>query len=173
MKIGQLILTFDRWLERLGRFFNGIALVLCVALAGADLVVVILEVVTRTAGSTFIWTEELSRWLLVWMTFIGASVVLREKGHIRVEYFISICPKKLGKVIHVTGETGILVFLYFFTVLAWRVAVDALRMEGDIILLPMFYPKLGLVIGGGLMLIHQLHLLIRAIVSDSLATQKN
>jgi len=171
MKINQLILTIDRWLEQLGRFFNRIALILCVSLAGADLVVVIIEVVTRTAGSTFIWTEELSRWLLVWMTFIGASVVLREKGHIRVEYFISICPKKLGKVINVIGEIGVLVFLYFFTILAWRVAVDALRMEGDIISLPMFYPKLGLVIGGGLMLIHQLHLLIRAILSDSLGTQ--
>ena len=171
MKINQLILTIDRWLEQLGRFLNRIALILCVSLAGADLVVVIIEVVTRTAGSTFIWTEELSRWLLVWMTFIGASVVLREKGHIRVEYFISICPKKLGKVINVIGEIGVLVFLYFFTILAWRVAVDALRMEGDIISLPMFYPKLGLVIGGGLMLIHQLHLLIRAILSDSLGTQ--
>ena len=171
MKINQLILTIDRWLEQLGRFFNRIALILCVSLAGADLVVVIIEVVTRTAGSTFIWTEELSRWLLVWMTFIGASVVLREKGHIRVEYFISICPKKLGKVINVIGEIGVLIFLYFFTILAWRVAVDALRMEGDIILLPMFYPKLGLVIGGGLMLIHQLHLLIRSILSDSLGTQ--
>jgi len=173
MKIAQLILTIDRWLEQLGRFFNRIALILCVSLVGADLVVVMLEVVTRTAGSTFIWTEELSRWLLVWITFIGASVVLKEKGHIRVEYFISICPKKLGKVINVIGEIGVLVFLCFFTILAWQVAVDALRMKGDIILLPMFYPKLGLVFGGGLMLIHQLHVLIRAILSDSLETQND
>ena len=167
------MLGIDQNLDKLGRLLHMFALILCVLLAGMDLVVVILEVVTRTAGSTFIWTEEFSRWLLVWMTFIGASVVLREKGHIRVEFFISLCPKKIGKVINLTSELGILLFLGFFVFLAWKVAVDALKIEGDIILIPMFYPKLGLVIGGGLMFIHQLHAIIQVIRSNGLAFQKN
>ena len=160
-------------MDRLGHFLNRGALVLCVALAAADLIVVILEVITRTAGATLIWTEELSRWLLVWMTFIGASVVLREKGHIRVEFFISICPKQFGKVINLISQFGILLFLCFFIILSWWVAVDALGMKGDIILLPMFYPKLALVLGGGLMLIHQLHAIVLAFRSDEGASQNN
>ena len=173
MKLGQKILAIDIVLDRLGRFLNKGALILCVALAAADLIVVILEVITRTAGATLIWTEELSRWLLVWMTFIGASVVLREKGHIRVEFFISICPKQIGKIINLVGQLGILFFLCFFIILSWWVAVDALRMKGDIILLPMFYPKLALVLGGGLMLIHQLHAIVLLFHSDEGVSQKD
>lgn len=162
MKPGHPIRLMDRGLGHLGRFINRIALILCVALAGADLVVVIMEVVTRTAGATFIWTEELSRWLLVWITFVGASVVLKEKGHIRVEFFMTLCPEKLAWFIRLIGEIGVLFFLSFFTVFAWQVAVDALRIKGDIILIPMFYPKLGLVLGGGLMIIHQVHIIVQA-----------
>jgi TRAP-type C4-dicarboxylate transport system permease small subunit len=163
MKARRLIVKIEEKLDILGRFLHKIALLLCLVLAGADLLVVVLEVITRTAGSTIIWSEELSRWLLVWMTFVGASVVLREKGHIRVAFFISILPKRIGRFISLIGECGVLVFLAFFTLLAWRVAVDAYKIEGDIILLPMFYPKFGLVIGGGLMLIHQLHAVLQAI----------
>ena len=163
----------DRGLGHLGRFINRIALILCVALAGADLVVVIMEVVTRTAGATFIWTEELSRWLLVWITFVGASVVLKEKGHIRVEFFMTLCPEKLAWFIRLIGEIGVLFFLSFFTVFAWQVAVDALRIKGDIILIPMFYSKLGLVLGGGLMIIHQVHIIVQAMKPHGLHAQEN
>jgi TRAP-type C4-dicarboxylate transport system permease small subunit len=172
MRPSLFIQGIEKKLDVLGHFLHRMALLVCVFLAGADLLVVVLEVITRTAGSTFIWTEELSRWLLVWMTFIGASVVLRERGHIRVEFFISILPRRIGRFIMLIGEFGILAFLIFFTFIAWRVAVDAFKIEGDIILLPMFFPKFGLVIGGGLMMIHQLHAVFHAIQFNGLKTQE-
>ena len=33
-------------------------------------------------NSGFTISEELSRWLFVWMTFLGAVVALRENGHL-------------------------------------------------------------------------------------------
>ena len=34
-------------------------------------------------------SEELSRWLFVWMTFMGAVVALKEKGHLGTDFLIS------------------------------------------------------------------------------------
>jgi TRAP-type C4-dicarboxylate transport system permease small subunit len=154
-----------RFLKQANNFLYKTALIFCVALVAADLVVVKLEVVSRSAGATVTWTEELSRWLLVWMTFIGASAVLKEGGHIRVQFFISKCPEGIGRLLGIIGDFGVLVFLLFFTVLAWDVATDALRFKGDIILIPMFYPKLAMVIGGGLMSFNQAYAIIARFLS--------
>jgi TRAP-type C4-dicarboxylate transport system permease small subunit len=160
MKAIHLVMMVGRVLKEANNFLYKTALIFCVVLVAADLVVVKLEVVSRSAGATVTWTEELSRWLLVWMTFIGASVVLREGGHIRVQYFISKCPERIGKLLGIIGDFGVLVFLLFFTVLAWDVAIDALRFKGDIILIPMFYPKFAMVIGGGLLSFNQAYAII-------------
>ena len=34
-------------------------------------------------------SEELSRWLFVWLTFLGAIVALREHGHLGTEVLVS------------------------------------------------------------------------------------
>ncbi|MCJ7829964.1 MAG: TRAP transporter small permease, partial [Desulfobacterales bacterium] len=40
------------------------------------------------------WTEELARFLLVWVTFLGAASITRRKLHIAVEYFIARFPPR-------------------------------------------------------------------------------
>jgi len=152
------------------RRINGAALFLCVGLTAADFIVVMLEVISRSAGSTFSWTEEFSRWLLVWITFIGSAVLLREGGHIRVAFFISICPPRFGKVIAVIGELGVLMFLGFFVVLGFSVAMDALQVQGDIITIPMFFPKFGMVLGGVLLFFNEIYVLKSKISAEKKAS---
>src|SRR3954471_18212986 len=37
-------------------------------------------------------SEELSRWLMVWLTFLGAIVALREHAHLGVDTLVRILP---------------------------------------------------------------------------------
>ena len=61
---------------RLFSFFMVISLALMVVLVFGN-------VVMRYAfNSGFTLSEELSRWLFVWMTFLGAVVALNERGHL-------------------------------------------------------------------------------------------
>jgi len=41
------------------------------------------------------WSEEVVRYLFIWMTFLGAAIVLREKQQIRVTYFLDLLPNKV------------------------------------------------------------------------------
>jgi TRAP-type C4-dicarboxylate transport system permease small subunit len=43
-------------------------------------------------------SEELSRWLFVWMTFLGALVALRNHGHLGTDSLVSRLPVKGRKV---------------------------------------------------------------------------
>ena len=41
------------------------------------------------------WPEELSTFLIVWVTFLGASWVLKQSRHAMVESFVNFLPKRL------------------------------------------------------------------------------
>ena len=45
-------------------------------------------------NSGFTLSEELSRWLFVWMTFLGAVVALNEKAHLGTDTLVSRLPVK-------------------------------------------------------------------------------
>jgi TRAP-type transport system small permease protein len=74
------------------RFFKFVDVLIALALAGM-VVLVFGNVVLRYVFNSGITTsEEVSRWLFVWMTFLGAMVALREKGHLGTDVFISRLP---------------------------------------------------------------------------------
>jgi TRAP-type C4-dicarboxylate transport system permease small subunit len=68
------------------RFLN-IAMVACLAVM---VVLVFGNVVLRYAFNTGIAiSDELSRWLFVWMTFMGAIAAMRDHGHLGTDFLVS------------------------------------------------------------------------------------
>jgi TRAP-type C4-dicarboxylate transport system permease small subunit len=71
-------------------------IVLCLA---AMCVLVFTNVVLRYAFNTGITvSEELSRWLFVWLTFLGAIIAMREHGHLGMDSLVARLPT-IGKKI--------------------------------------------------------------------------
>jgi TRAP-type C4-dicarboxylate transport system permease small subunit len=67
--------------------------VLMVAALVAMVVLVFTNVFLRYAfNSGIAVSEELSRWLFVWLTFMGAVVALNENGHLGTDAFVSKLP---------------------------------------------------------------------------------
>ncbi|CEP66504.1 Tripartite ATP-independent periplasmic transporter, DctQ component [Moorella glycerini] len=61
--------------------------------------------------SPLTWSDELSSYLLVLVTFFGAYVALRSKELARIELFISMVPAKLRKPISLIATILVLVLL--------------------------------------------------------------
>lgn len=76
----------DAWINR---FCKLIDILIGTALA-VMVVLVFGNVVLRYAANSGITvSEELSRWLFVWMTFLGAVVALKEHGHLGTDMLVS------------------------------------------------------------------------------------
>lgn len=80
------------------RFCKLLELLIALCL-GVMVVMVFGNVVLRYAfNSGIAVSEELSRWLFVWLTFLGAIVALKEHGHLGTDMLVSRLPRA-GKVL--------------------------------------------------------------------------
>lgn len=88
---------------------------LCVFCFAAMTLVAILGVFFRyVMQSPFMWTEEVARYLLVWMGFTAISIALRQDKHIKVEILPRLVPSVIAKVI---GYLVDALIAFFFIVL--------------------------------------------------------
>ncbi len=114
-------------------------------------------------------SEELSRWLFVWVTFLGALVALREHAHLGVDTLVKRLPA-IGKKICLV--ISLLLMLYVTWLLlqgSWEQTLINLDVKAPATGLStgLFY-GVGLVFGvsSGLILLHQLYRVAAGKVSD-------
>jgi TRAP-type transport system small permease protein len=67
-------------------------------------------------NSPLVWSEEVVRILLVWMTFIGAAVVCWDGRHLSVDVLFNRLPKGMRRVMRVFNAV---VGIAFLAALAW------------------------------------------------------
>lgn len=90
---------------------------ICVGLLIVMTILMFAEVLARYIfGSSFVWIEELVRYMFIWLTFISAAYVTATQSHIRVDVAISVFPKRVQPVIK---KIGLLIWLVFSVAIAY------------------------------------------------------
>jgi TRAP-type C4-dicarboxylate transport system permease small subunit len=100
-----------RFLDRLHRLL----VALLVASVGILVVPVTLQIVSRYTQliPSYIWTEELSRFLFIWMVMLGAMVGVREGTHFEVDLWPELAPKSKA-LLAIVSQLFVLVFAVVF-----------------------------------------------------------
>lgn len=84
---------------------------LLVVLCSAVVAIALVAVFFRYAlNHSLFWSDEVVRYLFVWFTFLGAAVALRDREHIRVEYFVELLPPAVRRLVEAAMLLGVLVF---------------------------------------------------------------
>ena len=65
------------------------------------------------------WTEEIARYFLVAIVFIGAAMSVRKNNHIQVDYFYRLMPKAMGRVVSIAVDVVRCLFLGYSSWLCW------------------------------------------------------
>jgi TRAP-type C4-dicarboxylate transport system permease small subunit len=83
----------ERWLVAANR-------ALLIALMALMALLVFANVVARYLFNySFVWAEELSRYMMVWVGLLGAGLVLRVGAHIAVDVFQDLLPRRLAQAL--------------------------------------------------------------------------
>ncbi len=94
-----------------------VLIVVCLALM---VILVFGNVVLRYGFNTGITlSEELSRWLFVYMTFLGAIVMMREHGHLGVDTVVARLPANAQKAAFVLSHILMLFATWLFLEGSW------------------------------------------------------
>ncbi len=90
-----------RWIDRYCRLLDAL-----IALALAVMVVLVFgNVVLRYAFNSGITvSEELSRWLFLWVTFLGAVVALKDHAHLGTDLVVARLPRALRRLCLVVAQ---------------------------------------------------------------------
>jgi TRAP-type transport system small permease protein len=141
------------------------------ALALAIMVVLVFgNVVLRYAFNSGITvSEEVSRWLFVWMTFLGAIVALKEHAHLGSDMLVSRLPTGGKKALLVVGH----VLMIYFTWLIFSGSLQQARINYDVeapvtgASMAIFYSA-GVVfaVSAGIFLVYELWLALSGQLSD-------
>jgi len=85
-------------------------------------VVVFAQFFTRyVLNDSLAWTEEIARYLLICVAFVGAATAVRKSSHIHVEFFYLYFGRRLGFALSTAVDVMRIAFLGVCVWLTWKV----------------------------------------------------
>ena len=111
---------------------------LLVATVAILIVPVTLQILARYTQlfPAYIWTEELSRFLFIWMVMIGAMIGIRERTHFEVDVWPDLGPRA-GALLRIVSNVFVLLFALVFLVWGSRFLRFGWNQTSELADLPM------------------------------------
>lgn len=112
-----------------------------------------------------VWTEEISRYIFIWISYLAVSVAIRKRSSIRIDFVYQMLPPRLQRISWIFVE---LIFLTLTLTIAWYGWGQIERLQRfpqhtAAMRIPFLIPYLILPIGFGLMSLRLVQSMVRQI----------
>jgi TRAP-type C4-dicarboxylate transport system permease small subunit len=107
-------------------------------------------------NASLVWSEELARYLFIWIVFLASPLGIHQGTHIGVDLLMSHLPSKWRRAALIFTHLFILLFLVFLIVLGLRVVKMNMTQTSIAMEIPMGYIYLGIPTGALLMILYTL-----------------
>ena len=147
--------------EKLSNFLNKLTEKAVIFLMAAISIIIFVQVVSRYVfNNSLTWSEEVGRYVLIWITFLGASIGVKKYSHIGIDFLyekLSVKNKTFLDFIIVSMGLFLAFLMLFY---GWRLAYMVRFQKSSALLIPMIIPYLALPISGLLIFVHYFNDLI-------------
>ncbi len=142
------------WIDWVNKYFSFgllVAVFLCIMLQ------VFCNYVLSNALS---WTQELSRILLVWLTFFGAALVTRRKMHIGLTMLVEKTPRRIQNIVMILGYIVTILFIGATIIHGWSLSLFGTSQTLTYLNVSYFWCYVGIPIGATCILLQILYLIL-------------
>lgn len=80
-------------------------------------------------GDPLVWSDELSRYLFVWVSFLGWIIAARKRSHLTVSMFEGRMSARGRAVLKLVGAIAAMLFAVLLGWQGWRIAMRNLDVE--------------------------------------------
>ncbi len=129
----DVLRTVSRWIGRVE-----------MALAAAILIGIVLMILVQVAlnaglGNPIAWEQEGGAYALVWLTFLGASIGLKQMRHVKVVSFVGHLPPRAREAVRAAVHAGVVWTLW--TLLRELGPIMEIESRSTTIALPIDLPR--------------------------------
>jgi TRAP-type transport system small permease protein len=89
-------------------------------------------------SSGMTWAEELSRYLFVWLIFLGAIMALKQNAHMSVDIVTNAVSLKIRKVILLINNLLVLFVMWMILDGSWKMTLQNMNIQSPSLGIPMF-----------------------------------
>ena len=112
------------------------------------LLCVMLGVATRALGDPLIWSDEVARFLMVWLAVLGWLLASRRRVHIRIRFFSDRLPAALRRPIELAIQLAVALFGLLIVWHGRDLVSRNFDVEATTVPLPMSFIYLPVVLAG-------------------------
>jgi len=126
-----------------------------IALMGSMAILVFVNVVSRYIfNHSIIWVEEVTQYEMIWVTYLGAGLALREGRHVALDSLQDLLPQSLRRMTRIIVWIGMFAFLIALTVLGFMMSAFTWEHETPVLNMRAGIPYLAIPIGALLFALH-------------------
>ena len=152
------------FMRKMNDFLMRICGVLVMVMVPVMTVIIFLQVVMRYVFmAPFAWSEELSRYLLVWISCLGSAYAVRKVMHINIVFVRNLFPDTVKTLMSISSHVIVMLFFIFCLYHGWIDSIEEWAQRTAAMQIPMTFPKLAIPVGFGLMVLFNTELLIEDI----------
>ena len=140
--------TFERYFLGANRW------ALIILLAAMACIIFVNVALRYMTNQSIEWAEEVSRHLMIWLTFLGAGPVLRYGGHIAVENLQDALPHRLAVAVRAFVALLLFAFFGFMVWYGWLYMGRTMFQLTAATQVPFAYIYAAMPVGGVLLLVH-------------------
>lgn len=131
------------------------------------IIVTTLQVICRVFFTALSWSEEATRYLLVWSTFFTATLAYKRGKHIAITFVVELFPRKIKNIIILLGY--LLSVIFFVVVLYYGLEMIKLQVFqiSPAMSIPMKHVYLAIPISMAIMVLHAISCAFDKIQGDS------
>lgn len=151
-----------KWLD------NYLEMSICIILMSAMTLLVFVQVIMRYVfQNSLSWSEELARYLFIWLIYIGISYGCKIMKHIKIDAGLKLFPKKMRPLIVVLGDLLVLGFAIYIVITGYELILMQVRLHkvSPALQLPLQYVNAAPVAGFALAAVRQIQTIIYRIKS--------
>lgn len=101
------------WLDK--HFEESISAVLLAAMS----VVILLQIILKWFHMPLSWSEEMARYMFIWLIYISSAYAVRQRSHIKVEIVSLFLKEKGNFVLDIIADISFLVFASVIAYFGW------------------------------------------------------
>ncbi len=136
---------------------------ICVALMSMMTLLIFVQVIMRYVfSSSLSWSEELARYLFIWLIYLGISYGCKIRKHIKIDAALGLFPMKTRKYVVILGDIIFFAFAIYIMVTGYELVLMQIKLTkvSPALRIPLQYVASAPMIGFGLAAFRQVQTIV-------------